>query len=70
MPRDAVSWTANVERNSGHKWVNFVSIQIYVAIIMDKIRFLRHDFEIFEYIKLNLISLEHQIDTLDSSRMY
>ena len=22
MPRDAVSRTANVERNSGHKWVN------------------------------------------------
>ena len=22
MPRDAVSRTANVERNGGHKWVN------------------------------------------------
>ena len=24
MPRDAVSRTANVERNGGHKWVNQV----------------------------------------------
>ena len=24
MPRDAVSRTANVERNGGHKWVNSV----------------------------------------------
>ena len=25
MPRDAVSRTANVERNGGHKWVNAMS---------------------------------------------
>ena len=26
MPRDAVSRTANVERNGGHKWVKVVNI--------------------------------------------
>ena len=33
MPRDAVSRTANVERNDGHKWVNEaneVPIHIYI----------------------------------------
>ena len=24
MPRDAVSWKANVERNGGQKWVNLM----------------------------------------------
>ena len=26
MPRDAVSRTTNVERNGGHKWVNWASM--------------------------------------------
>ena len=30
MPRDAVSRTANVERNGGHKWVNYL-----VNILLD-----------------------------------
>ena len=31
LPRDAVSRTANVERNGGHKWVNYVRyIYIYI----------------------------------------
>ena len=29
MPRDAVSRTANVERNGGHKWVNQFGLEIY-----------------------------------------
>ena len=29
MPRDAVSRTANVERNGGHKWVNTTTIPVW-----------------------------------------
>ena len=34
MPRDAVSRTANVERNGGHKWVNVSDSDIYGIIKM------------------------------------
>ena len=39
MPRDAVSRTANVERNGGHKWVNknhrgsLIDMEICVNIV-------------------------------------
>ena len=32
MPRDAVSRTANVERNGGHKWVNLFLVGICKVI--------------------------------------
>ena len=32
MPRDAVSWTANFERNGGHKWVNQIINRITSVI--------------------------------------
>ena len=55
MPRDAVSRTANVERNGGHKWVKeldrdmvlfFLSGYMYLWMVKDKIAFLNINEEV------------------------
>ena len=36
VPRDAVSRTANVERNGGHKWVNTIQQSAAAKIFREK----------------------------------